>query len=471
MSTRPNILILSTDQQRYDTLGFTGNPLIRTPNIDSLADTGKSFSHAFSPCPLCCPARQTFLTGVMPAIHGGHWNYGITSRIKGLKPDEFPTWTQLLKDAGYNTGYVGKWHVDPVADPTDFGYDRYVKQMPTPKSQQAVKFDVANEISESEPMGGMPPGMYDTAPVDETATHKMADETVRMIEDFARRGEPWHVRLDYSQPHLPCVPAEPFASMYAPQDIPQWGNFPDELSGKPYIQRRQLESWNLTHWGRRQWSEYLSGYYGIISQYDDAYGRILETLDRLGLFENTMIVYTTDHGDAAGSHGMMDKHYVMYEEEVRVPLVVRWDGVVSPASTTEAFVSNYLDLGPTILDAVGLEIPEGFQGVSVMPELRGATGQASERDLIFSEYNGQQFGLYTQRMVRDRRFKYVWNPTDVDELYDLENDPWEMVNLAESRTDVIARYRRRLHETFAALGDKMADGLWTRYQLTGETHR
>jgi arylsulfatase A-like enzyme len=299
----------------------------------------------------------------------------------------------------------------------------------------------------------------------------MADQAVRMIEDFAADARPWHIRLDYSQPHLPCVPAEPFASMYAPEDIPRWGNFPDELSGKPYIQRKQLESWNLSHWAWEEWSQYLSGYYGIISQYDDAYGRILETLDRLGLFENTIIVYTTDHGDAAGSHGMMDKHYVMYEEEVRVPLVVRWDGVIEAGTTSDAFVANYLDLGPTLLDVAGIDIPDSFQGVSLLPELRGEAGPAGERDLIFSEYNGQQFGLYTQRMVRDRRYKYVWNPTDVDELYDLEQDPWEMENLAGARSDLHRHYQRRLFETFTALGDKMVNGLWTRYQLTGETRR
>ena len=481
MAKRPNILLLTTDQQRYDSLGFTGNPIVRTPNIDSLAASGLSFTNAFSPCPLCCPVRQTLLTGVMPGVHGGHWNYGSTSRIKGLKPNEYPTWTQALKDAGYATGYVGKWHVDPVADPTDFGYDVYEQQQHTPRQYRGVKHPVAERVSDSEPLAGFPPGMYDRRRTAESPTHGMAAATVALIEKFAAGEAPWHIRLDYSQPHLPCIPTEPFASMYDPANIPEWGNFRDEFADKPYIQRKQLENWNLQDWGWGEWAQYLSGYFGIISQYDHAYGMILETLDRLGLFEDTLIVYSTDHGDAAGSHRMMDKHYVMYEEEVRVPLVMRWDGMIAPGTVSDAFVGNYLDLGPTILDVAGLPIPECYQGVSLLPQMRSdklePTGEknaalatnADDRDLIWSEYNGQQFGLFTQRMVRDRRYKYVWNATDVDEFYDLEEDPWELRNLAtlDEYREMLETYRRRLFETFDAVNDPMVQGMWMRYQLTG----
>lgn len=173
----------------------------------------------------------------------------------------------------------------------------------------------------------------------------------------------------------------------------------------------------------------MAGYYAVVSQCDDAIGLILNELDQSGMAEDTIVVYTSDHGDAAGSHRIMDKHYVMYEEEVRVPMLIRLPG--TPRCISEVWTSHFLDLGPTILDILGLKIPKQMQGVSLVPEIEAAMrgnsfakeGTASNRSQIFSEYNGQQFGLYTQRMIRDDRFKYVWNPTDVDEFYNLIDDP------------------------------------------------
>lgn len=169
---------------------------------------------------------------------------------------------------------------------------------------------------------------------------------------------------------------------------------------------------------------------------------------------------------------MIDKHYVMYEEEVHVPLVIRWDSHVEANSSSKDFVSNYLDMGPTVLDILGIEIPEYYQGKSFKKQLQGIDNP-EKREIAFSEYNGQQFGLYTQRMVRDDKYKYIWNASDTDEFYDLKNDPWEMNNLANKKehNDLLSAYKKKLVNTFTDLEDPMILSMWNRFSLTGELDR
>jgi arylsulfatase A-like enzyme len=289
------------------------------------------------------------------------------------------------------------------------------------------------------------------------------------IDELSLSDAPWHIRLDYVEPHLPCTPAEPFASMYPPESIPVWENFNETFEGKPYIQHQQLRNWCIEDWTWKEWSVYLSGYYGIISQIDDAIGKVLDHLERQGLMENTLIIYTTDHGDAAGSHRLMDKHYEMYEEVARVPMVICWEGTIPAGSVCHDFVSHYLDLPVTLLDLLKLPVPSVYQGRSFLPQLQNRPAE-NPWEFAFSSYNGQQFGLYCQRMIRDRQYKYVWNATDVDECYDLQNDPFEMKNLAAENEDseLCRNYRRKVYDVFAELKDPLVTGLWNQRWLCGE---
>lgn len=458
----PNILFIHVDQQRYDCLGFTGHPLVKTPNLDRLRSQGMSFSKAFTPIPLCCPARQTLLSGVMPEIHGGLWNYD-SQQIPGLSP-EFTTWTGLLKEKGYSMAYFGKWHVSPDHDPTAFGYDRY-------QPENLGRTEPIKRYAMPENPVWPHTGYINGAPLDETPTHAMATSASDRLITFAARrdadGTPWHVRFDLSEPHLPCIPAEPFASMYKPENIAEWPSFRETFENKPFIQKQQLENWCIEDWTWDEWSVYVALYFGIISQVDDAIGRVLDALERSGQSDDTVVIYTTDHGDAAGSHRMMDKHYVMYEEEVHVPLLVRWPGRIEPNSTCDDFVSNCLDLGPTILEACGMDIPDTFQGKSFFPQLRGENANDTW-PVAFATYHGQQFGLYDMRMVRDERYKYVYNPTDVDEFYDLQEDPAELVNLAGDEIDkrLGPAYRKMVLDLFSSLDDKlMTRSTWVKNWL------
>lgn len=445
---KPNLLLIQVDQQRYDSLGCNGHALIETPNIDRLRREGMAFTNTYTPSPLCCPARQTLLSGVMPEVHGGLWNYD-SQIITGLTNDLL-TWTEMLNHIGFKMSYYGKWHVSDKLDPTAFGFDFYIPE------------DVA-AIDSIEMLYRMPDnpvwpytGFKSKLPIELAPCHKLAAQVINQIELYSKSEESWHIRLDFNEPHLPCVPSEPFASMYNPANIDPWPNFNEDFLRKPYIQSQQLHNWNIEKWAWTEWAVYLAGYFGIISQYDDAIGRVVQALENFNVLENTIIIFTTDHGDAAGSHRMIDKHYVMYEEEVHIPLIIRWPEMIGKNSSCDDFIVGALDLGPTILNLYGIDIPDSFQGISFLPQLRGEKNQ-STRDHVFSSYHGQQFGLYDMRMVRDNRYKYIFNPTDTDEFYDLQEDPWELQNLAGGSADARlgSYYRNLVFETFAMLDDRL----------------
>ena len=454
---RPNILLLFPDQQRYDCLGRSGNPLVQTPNLDKLASEGMWFNRAYTPIPTCCPARQSLLSGQWAEVHGCYWNYD-----GFLSPKLFDshTWTEDLRTSGYRMGYVGKWHVHPDRSPTEFGFEWHRTNQEYAAWRKAQSLPKP-EMDEYRYFGGV-----DTVAPEQTKTHWYAERAIEAIRDFGASGEPWHLRLDFDEPHLPCVPAREFLDLYREEDIEPWGNFGDSLEGKPHIQRQQLKSWNLDGVPWERWRTYVHRYLGIISQIDDAIGRVLRALEESGQADNTIVVYTSDHGDAAGSHGMIDKHYVLYEEEVHVPMIVRWPGVAQPGSVCDGFVSNCIDLASTFCDTAGVAIPDSFQGRSMLPLLKGETPDDWPRE-AFSTYNGQQFGLYTQRMIRDERWKYVWNMTDVDELYDMESDPWELTNLAgrAEHAETLADMRKRLLTALEARGDRTVKAFWAHDQL------
>ncbi|RJP71880.1 MAG: GTP-binding protein, partial [Candidatus Abyssobacteria bacterium SURF_17] len=231
------------------------------------------------------------------------------------------------------------------------------------------------------------------------------------------------------------------------EEVPEWRSFPDEFENKPYIQKQQLYNWDIENLTWEDWAPAVARYYGIISQMDDAIGKLLQKLDDLGISDNTIVIYSTDHGDMCGGHRMMDKHYVLYDDVVRVPLVVRWPGVIKPGAVCSEFVYNFLDIQPTILEILGLAPKDFFHGRSMLPLLKGDKPDDWRKEVV-STYNGQQFGLYTQRMLRNDKWKYIWNTTDVDELYDMENDPDELKNLIheEIHAPMVAEFRKKLYE-------------------------
>ena len=212
--------------------------------------------------------------------------------------------------------------------------------------------------------------------------------------------------------------------MYKPEDTVPWDSFGDTFENKPFIQQQQIHNWHLENMTWGDFAPTVARYYAMMSQIDDAVGNLVKILENKGILDDTLIVFTSDHGDTCGGHGMMDKHYILYDDVTRIPLIVRYPKAFEQGIVCEEFVSNCLDFAPTVETLASLE-PAGVRhGTPLMDTLAGKNPEK----FAVSTSNGQQFGLFTQRSIRNRRYRYIWNLTDIDEFYDLELDPGEKVN-------------------------------------------
>ena len=452
---RTNFLLIHVDQLRYDCLAANGHPFVRTPNLDTLAAQGMLFSQAFCPSPICAPSRASLLLGTWPSRHGSIANPG--TEAGAPVRDDLTAFTQVLSEQGYYVAGVGVWGVNSRRTPREYGFNVFVPESEYREWRRAQ--GIPDRPATNSWFGEVDP--YITPEQSRLAWG--ANRVIELLRERARENTPFFIRWDPSEPHLPNVVPEPYASMYDPAEIEPWPSFGETFSGKPYIQQQQLESWGIADWTWDQWRPIVSRYLGEVSLIDAQVGRILAALDELGLAGETMVVFTCDHGDMCGGHRMIDKHYVMYEDVVHVPLIVRWPSHINPGSLSDAFVSTGPDLARTFLEAAGAPVPEEFQGESLLPVFRG---ESNGRDSIFAVYHGNQFGLYSQRMVRTREWKYVWNPTAEDELYHLATDPAELHNKAADPgcAEELRAMRRLLAGWMEATGDRLLN-YWTRRQL------
>ncbi len=457
MSTRhkrPNILFIMSDQHRWDCLGAHGHDLIKTPRLDQLHAESVQFENAFTPTPICVPARCSLLSGKWPVQHGVIHNFD-GEVFHPLDPAQ-PTSASVLADAGYHTVHIGHWHVHPRFRPMQYGFHEEVAEWRYQKWRQAQ---------------GILPVSRDQGWKGQTDNHITPDQSrlgwlvnkvKTMIDLCAEDDDPFFIRMHFKEPHLPCQPPEPYASMYRPEDVPRWPGFDDPLTGKPLIQRQMRATWNVEGMPWEDWAPIVARYLAEISHMDHHIGCVLDYLDQVGLRDNTVVIYTTDHGDMCGSHGMVDKHNVMYDDVVRVPLIIRIPGVAGRAE--RAFVSNMVDLPATFCGLAGIPVAETFSGMDLTPLLSGKTREG--RHDIFASFHGNQFGSYSQRMVRDQAWKYIWNATAEDELYHLAEDPGELHNLAyeTSGQAELTRLRQRLAAWMEQVDDPLLNN-WTRGAL------
>lgn len=458
---RPNILLIHSDQHRHDCVGAAGlRPDIATPHLDALAAGGALFEHAFCTIPICTPARASLMTGAWPTTHG---SFCIPSaEIDRAARRELPLLTRLLADSGYRVAWTGKYHQELEESPgPQHGIEEFVSawHYKAWRKEQGI------------PEGERPHGYFgdpDTAcPPDKSPLAWQADHVIRQIEERSSNEDPFFVRWDPPEPHLPCNPTGPFAEHFANAEIPPWTSFPDPLAGKPAAQRRQLKIWGVEDWTWDQWLPTVRLYHAVIAEMDHHIGRVLARLDELGLADNTLVIYSTDHGDYCGGHGQIDKHFNMYDDVTRVPLILRWPGRVPAGARPDAFASNSVDIAATILDAAGIEKPDTFAGHSL---LRMAAEPAFQpRDHAYCQYFGTESGACSIRMLRGPRYKFVYHPVeDTHEFYDLENDPGELRNEIgnPALAPEIARLKAALFETMQAHGDRLANR-WTRLELCG----
>jgi arylsulfatase A-like enzyme len=463
---RPNILMIVSDQERADVLGCYGGPC-RTPAIDALAADGVRFETCLAPTAICSPTRASFLTGLYPHGHGILNN---THEPDALRVELAPgvvTWPELLRNAGYRLGYVGKWHVGR-GRPEDFGFHDVVAadDVVAGANDEAIvesEPELLEPVYARYPHGRLLIAGIDPRPLEATETRRDADAAIDLLRRYANVDAPFAIRLDFEGPHHPYMPPRAYAAMYDPETIPPWPNFDEDASTKPAAQQRLIEQRGVAGWTWADWRPVVARYFGFVSYIDFEIGRVLGALEEAGLAERTVVIHTADHGDMTGSHGgQFNKGPLMYDEVCRVPLIVR-DPRGGRSGVVHAPVGSPA-LMPTILDLADVPVPAGLHVASLGPALSDPTA-APRTGAAFAEYHGEEWGLYSMRMIRTESAKYVYSPHGSDELYDLEADPHELVNrdadpaLADLRTSL----RGRLREWMIATGDPLA--LWAQRVL------
>lgn len=429
MPATPNILMIVTDQERFDVLGCNGSSVCETPVLDELALRGVRFENAFTPTALCSPARGSLFTGLYPHAHGVLNNTHDSPAIAHELDKTHATTASLLKEVGYRLGYVGKWHLGRELGPDQHGFD----------DDRAIRYDVAlAEVDrplqnphrvhvgrESMTIAGVDPA---SAPNTDTALN--TDAAIELLKTYASIDEPFMLRVDYEGPHHPYMPPEPFASLYDPTTITPWHNFVDDDPNKPAAHHRLFSQRGSVGMTWEQWQPIIALYYGFVTFIDSEIGRLLSAVADLGLDGETVVIHTSDHGDMTGSHGgHFNKGPIMYEELYHVPLIIADPRSDQNGATSSALVST-IDLMPTVVELGGTEVPD-CHGTSLTQFLTEPDVDDPSRDAIFAEYHGEEWGLYSQRMVRTATKKYVYSPHGTDELYDLTNDPHELRNVID----------------------------------------
>jgi choline-sulfatase len=430
---RPNILFFMVDQMQARLLE-SDHPC-RTPNFDRLAKEGVRFTRAYTPNNICSPTRASLMTGLLPHNHGVlEVLYPRTPDQHNLRLDK-PHWAQRLSESGYRTGYFGKWHVEKSNDLNRFGWE-------VDGGQAGVLFKEAVQ----DLLGGEPlvPECDVTCYLDEPAgyrphlfygvTERHADErfmgvtttmALDFVEDASEVSDPWCCFVSLFEPHDPFIASQDAYDSYDGVDLPEPVNGDDDLVDRPGLYRKIQRVWKQLSAEERR--EARRCYYASITEIDAQFGRVYDALSESGKLEETVIVVTADHGDLLGAHGLFFKDISVFEEVYNVPLIVRGPGVEQDA-VCEGRVAVH-DLCPTLLDVAGLkpfDVPDSqsFKDLLSQPDALRPDHQRG-----YSQYFGNRHRL-TQRVVWDGPWKFVFNGFDFDELYNLDDDPYEMTNLA-----------------------------------------
>ena len=437
---RPNIILVMTDDQQHGQMSCAGHSLLNTPSMDRLATEGARFSNAYCTNSLCAPSRASVLTGCYSHVHGIRGNSEKADAVEALDPN-LPTFPQLLRDAGYHTGLVGKWHLRQQPR----GFDEW-KILPG----QGVYFDPEFSID------GNPSAESGYA----------TDITTDFALDFLRRtgNKPFCLLYQHKAPHRPVTPAPRHARMFEDVDWPKPPSYDDDYATRRVAAEAEDMRFEvslagdypdlpagLSPEGRREWifQRFVKDHHRAVYGVDENLGLVLDYLDSAGLAEDTLVLYTTDNGYFLGEHGWYDKRF-MYEPALRIPLLVRYPRLIGPGLVPDRPALN-VDIAPTLLDFAGIRVPGEMQGRSLRPLLEGDPPDNWRESILYSYYENSwafremardqmtdpSFQFWTphrvgpHRGVRTDRYKLIeyYGEEDYWELFDLREDPHELQNL------------------------------------------
>jgi arylsulfatase A-like enzyme len=463
----PNLLFIIADQFRFDALSCAGNAVLSTPNLDRLAREGVRFEDANCAYPVCVPSRTSMLTGRSAA----------NTRVKGNDAakdrtgDPGPSFDNILHDRGYKSQYYGKWHAPYKMTRT---YDNKVSAVnvpdlpnehreflawldehvpyraprtgellerfynrpyrPYPVDSQYADAQEGKTPEDKHPSQQEVIGVVDVPAKCSNAAHTV-DRSLRALDEM--KDSPFSLTCSIGPPHPPFLAVQPFADMYPPAKMPLPKNMTHDMRWAPYRQRAE----SMSHHHNADYVRQLTAaYYAMVAHVDDQIGRLLRRLDELRLAQNTMVLFTADHGEMLGSHGLVSK-MVFHEEAVRVPLLMRFPAAIKSGTVVPAPVSG-MDLFATILDYHGVMTP-ARDGDSLRPLIEGRSGVPDYQVAEWATRNVPNF------MVRTAEWKLMLADSPesraVDALYDMKNDPYEMRNLLGDPTDK-SKYARQADE-------------------------
>jgi arylsulfatase A-like enzyme len=441
MSNKPNIIFIITDQQRFDTIRELGFPYMDTPHLDRMVREGTSFMNTFISAPSCAPSRASLFTGLFPHTTGIYKNDDAWSH----------SWVESLADAGYHCVNVGKMHSSPYETPMGF-HERYVVEN---KDRQNVRlpffFDewdkalrarnlikpgrrtYCHRSDYKERMGAfdwelsedMHPDMF------------VGDVAKWWIEERPKVNKPVFLQIGFPGPHPPFDPIPRYAEPYMKKDLPLPNVTEDILSGQPEalvkLRRNRMEAdydsvIHLENPSRDQLHRLRAYYLANVTMIDEKIGEILNSLENKGYLENAVVIFTSDHGESLGDHGHSQK-WTMYDEVTRVPMIVWSPGRFQSGRKIDS-LTQLMDLGPTVLELAGLQVPDWMEARSLLPFLKGEAQE--ERSYVFSEHSRDALLQETEFiiMIRSRDWKLVYFIDDANgQLFNLNNDPSESRNL------------------------------------------
>ncbi len=476
MSDRPNILWYCTDQQRFDTIARLGNRHVHTPRLDRFMESAVAFTRAYCQSPICTPSRASFLTGVYPsalAVNGNGYSHFPGHYAERLLPHR-------LAKAGYDCGLVGKLHLaSPAAGqeprvedgyryfqyshdhkgPNDFGHDYaewlraegldpevYLadRQVNDPKSYR--------EGAKLKSFGGLyePAADADNVPPHLHQSRWCTEKSLEFIAKNRKAGQPWMLSVNPFDPHPPFDAPWEYFSRFEPARLPG-AHFRDgDLAYQQKLVDAGIDFQSTPrHPDDLQVQKLKASYYAMIEQLDHEFGRLLDYLEASGARENTIIIFTSDHGESLGDHGMLLKGCRFFEGLVRVPLMISWPAQFAGGIVTDA-LTELLDIAPTLTQAAGEELPYYNQGHDLMPLLKGhcEAHRAAVRTEFYAGINYPDATHAT--MYRDERYKLVtYHRKDISELYDLEADPWEFDDLS-GRAEYASKTMEMMRQSFDA---------------------
>lgn len=433
-TARPNVVVILTDDQRWDAMGCAGHPFLKTPHIDRLAREGVRFANAFCTTSLCSPSRASLLSGLYAHSHRVIDNFTDF-------PQALPSYPRRLQEHGYETAYIGKWHMGEGRDDPRPGFDFWMSHQ-----GQGNYYDTTFNINgRRELLKGY-------------ITHRITEKAVEWIR--TPRSRPFCLIVGHKAPHGPFIPEPKYAHAFDATVIPKPRTAKDYGEGKPDWVRQRVTTWHgidgpiYQACGYSGYDEFIRAYYATILSIDDSVGEIYEALRAAGTLDRTVILFMTDNGFLSGEHGAIDKR-TMWEDSIRVPLLARYPPRF-PAGTVVSQMVLHLDLAPTILDLCGARPLENIHGRSWAALASGAGGPW--RTSFLYEYNYEKQFPYSPnvRGVRTDDWKYIRYPHGDGgpdrwkaELYNLKDDPDETRNLIDDPSPaVVAKLEvlRREHE-------------------------